>query len=275
MPPATAIAEADNFEIAQSGVSKKITKTQLRALLFSDPDFAVPAALPQNGDVVSYSGTDFVTGATPRWRVVPAVAYTATAVASASTITFSGAVPASGVNLKGGDYFAVGDPVRVVISATTYYGICTDVSDTTLTIMGPSLPTGTAITSVSVGTPDMVRQIPLYVGKDGYAASAADLTAGTLRWRGRTGYLVWFAGTHDTTGQPKINVKCNGNLVSTADSTNGIQLSATPGTFVETAAATISQTNYAIADSQNVVVSVTSAVATQNNLSMSLVFVVP
>ena len=36
---ATNLAEADIFEIEQSGVSKKVTKTQLRSLLFSDPAF--------------------------------------------------------------------------------------------------------------------------------------------------------------------------------------------------------------------------------------------
>ena len=272
---ASSIKEADIFEIEQDGISKKITKTQLRSLMFSDPAFSVPDTVPQNGEVVSYNGTDFVTGAAPRWRVVPAAAYTATAVATTSQITFSGAAQANGVNLKAGDYFAIGDPVRTVISGTTYYGICTAVSDTLLTITGAALPTATAITSVSVGTPEMVRQIPIYVGKAAYAESVADLTAGKFRWRGRTGYLVTFSGAHETTGQPKINIKCNGNLVSTNDSTNGIQLSATPGEFVNNSAVAISQANYAIADSQNVTVSVTAAVASQDYLSMSLVFVVP
>lgn len=270
---ATTIAEADVFEIEQAGISKKITKTQLRSLLFSDPAFSV--ALPQNGDVLSHNGTDFVAGAAPRWRVVPAAAYTTTAVANSSQITFAGLVPGSGINRKGGDYFSVGSAVRTVIGATTYYGMCTAISDTTLTITGAPLPTATAITSLSVGTCDMIVLIPVYVGKDAYATSVADITAATLRWRGRTGYLVSFSAAHETTGQPKINVKCNGNLVSTNDSNNGIQLSATPGTFVDNAAVAISQANYAIADSQNVVIRVTAAVATQNNLSVSLVFVVP
>lgn len=272
---ATTIAEADVFEIEQSGVSKKITKTQLRALMFSDPAFVTPAAVPQNGDLVSHNGTDFIVGAIPRWRVVPAAAYTVGAVANNYQITFSGAIPASGVNRKAGDYFAVGSPVRVVIGSTTFYGICTAVADALLTITGPPLTLATAIVSVSVGTPDMVQQIPVYVGKAGYAAAVADLTAGQFRWRGRTGYLVAFSGSHETTGQPKINIKCNGNLVSTNDASNGIQLSATPGTWVDNPVATISQTNYAIADSQNVVVRVTALVATQNYLSLALVFVVP
>lgn len=272
---ATTIKEADLFEIEQDGISKQITKTQLRSLMFSDPAFSVPDTVPQNGEVVSYNGTDFVTGAVPRWRVVPSAAYTTTAVANSFQITFSGAAQANGVNLKGGDYFAIGDPVRTVIGSTTYYGICTAIADNLLTIAGAPLQTATAIVSLSVGTPEMVRQIPIYVTNDDYAVAVGDMTAGTFRWRGRTGYLVAFSGAHSTTGQPKINVKCNGNLVSTNDSNLGIQLSATPGTFVDNSAVAISQANYAIADAQSVVVRVTAEVATQRYLSMSLTFVVP
>lgn len=271
----TTLAEADLFEIEQSGVSKKITKTQLRSLMFSDPAFAVPAYLPKEGDIVSYSGTDFTAGAAPRWRVVPIEAYTEASVATTSTITFAGGADANGVKLGGTDYFAVGDPVRVVIGATTYYSICSAISDTELQITGAPLATSTAIASLSVGPPEMVRYVPIYVGKAAYAESVADLTAGTLRWRGRTGHLVAFSGAHETTGQPKINIKCNGLLVGTADSDKGIQLSATPGTFVDNPRVSISRPNYSIADAQNVVVRVTEAVASQDNLSMLLVFVVP
>lgn len=272
---ATELNEADIFEIEQAGVSKKLTKQQLRALMYSDPLFASPALLPKTGDVLQYNGTDFAPGAVPQWRVIDQVAYTEASVATSSTITFAGGGPTNGVNLKGGDYFAVGDPVRVVISAVSYYGICSAVSDTLLTITGAPLPLSTAITSLSVGRPDMVKRIPIFVGKSDYAASVANINAGVLRWRGRTGYLVTFSATHDTTGQPKINIKCNGNLVSTNDSNNGIQLSATPGTFVDNSAVAISTANYAIADSQDVVISVTAAVSSQNFLSVMLVFVVP
>lgn len=267
------VKEADVFELEQDGISKKVTKTQLRSLLLSDPEFAT--ALPQDGDVISYNGSDFISGASPRWRVVPTAAYTTSLVLSSSQISFSGAAPSSGINRKGGDYFEVGSPVKTVISGVAYYGICTAISNTVLTIAGAPLPTGTAITSLSVGKQDMIVQVPMFVGKSDYSASVGDLTAATMRWRGRTGYLVMFSGTHETTGRPKINIKCNGNLVSTNDSNNGIQLSATPGTFTDNSAVAISASNYAIADSQNVVIRITSAVASQNNLSMTLVFVVP
>ena len=275
LPAATTFGETDIFAIEQGGVSKKLTKTQLRALLLSDPAFAVPLLLPQNGDIVSYNGTDFIAGENPRWRVINPAAYQINAVTNVSQITFGGgASPTSGIYRRANDYFAIGTPVRVVIGSTTYYGICSAVTNTTLTIQGPPLQLSTTIVSVSAGTPDMVKQVPIYVGKAAYATTVAD-QPGTFRWRGRTGYLVSFAAAHATTGVPKVNVKCNNNLVSTADTTKGIQLSSTPGTFVETAAATISLANYAIADSQNVVVRVTEAVASQDYLSMTLLFVVP
>lgn len=270
---ATTLAEADEFEIEQSGVSKKITKAQLRQLLLNDPAFSF--AIPQEGDVPVYDGSDFSAGALPRWRVINQAAYTEASPSSSSTITFDGGSMTNGIKLKASDYFAVGSPVRTEIGTDTfYYGICTAVTDSLITIAGAPLALS-PILSLAVGTPEMVRQIPIYVGKAAYAQVVADLTAGKLRWWGRTGYLVAFSGAHETTGQPKINVKCNGNLVSTNDSNNGIQLSATPGTFVDNPAVEIDPANYVIAHGQDVVIRVTALVGSQSYLSMSLVFVVP
>jgi len=275
LTPATTFGEADSIEIAQSGVSKKLTKSQIRKLLFTDPAFAVPAVVPKQGDVVSYAGSDFVTGPIPRWRVIDPVAYNAATPASTSQITFAGGPIASGVYRKAGDYFAVGDPVRTEIGiGTYYYGIVTAVTDTLLTITGAPLPLS-PILSLSVGQPNMVRQIAIHVSRQSYANAIGDILGVGHRWRGRTGYLVTFSATHASTGQPKINVKCNGNLVSSNDASNGIQLSATPGTFVDNSAVAITAANYVIADAQTIAVRVTAAVASQDFLIVCLVFVVP
>jgi hypothetical protein len=53
-------------------------------------------------------------------------------------------------------------------------------------------------------------------------------------------------GTVDTDTQPKVNVKIASGLVFTGDSNKGIQLSATPGTWVAPTAVALNTTNYDI-----------------------------
>ena len=101
LPAATNLGEADEFEIEQGGVSKKITKTQLRSLMFSDPSFSVP--LPQLGDSLTFNGTDFVSGERGGWRVINQAAYTEAAPASTSTITFVGCSAVSGIEMRATD----------------------------------------------------------------------------------------------------------------------------------------------------------------------------
>lgn len=284
MTAGTVLNEADVFEIEQAGVSKKITKTQLRALLFSDPAFAVPVALPQNGDAVSYDGTDFVTGAVPRWRVVHTDAYTEGAVASSSTITFAGGGPTSGIKLKGGDYFAVGSPVRVVIGATSYYGICTAVTDLLLTISGASLPISTAIVSLSVGTPGMVRHVQMAVPATTYNASTTlVLPKGCVhRWRGSTGHLVAYSCSHmNTSGTTVVSLQMNNGGgaapdVSVAGVIPAAGASATVhGVFVDSAVGTLNVANVTIADRQTITAKTPTIGGTADFLIICMTFVVP
>ena len=288
----TVLNETDVFEIEQAGVSKQITKAQLRKLMFSDPAFAVPAALPQNGDVVSYSGTDFVTGAAPRWRVVPAAAYTATAVASSSTITFSGAAPANGINLKATDYFSAGLPVRVVIGITTYYGICHGATTSTilLAISGASLPLSTAITSLSVGTVDMVKTVNMAYGN---AASASAFGTGSVytgfgatvaiprglshRWHGASGYLVSASAAHtNVSSTTVVNFKMNaGTNVLTSGLTPAAGGTTTQGAFVDSALGDIIAANAVIADRQTITTVCTNVGGAAESLVACLTFVVP
>jgi hypothetical protein len=274
---ATTIAEADVFEIEQSGISKKITKAQLRALLFSDPAFSV--VTPQSGDSVTYSGSDWVVGAPGRWRVVNQAAYTEASPASSSTITFTGGGPTGGINLKAGDYFSVGSPVRMVSGGVPYYGICTAVTDTLLTMSGMIMPL-TAITSLSVGTPDMVKTVEMMFPETTYntLGAAVALNKGcTHRWRGATGYLVAYSCSHmNTSSTTVVNLKMNGGSnVSTAGVIPAAGTSTTHGAFVDSALGDLIAANVAIADKQTITAVVPTAGGTADYLIICMTFIVP
>lgn len=275
---ASEVTEATVFEIEQSGVSKKLTKTQLRSLLFSDPAFSV--VLPQKGDSLTYNGTDFVSGARGGWRTVPQAAYTEASPASTSTITFAGGAAASGINLRGGDYFAVGSPVRVEIGASTYYyGICTAVTDTLLTMSGMILPL-TTIISLAVGTNEMVKYVDLHYPTTTYntLGAAVPLAFGCVHhWRGASGYLVAASASHTgTSSTTVINFKMNaGTNVLTSGITVGAGGASTRGTAVNSTLGDIIAANAVIADSQAITVVVPTAGGTANYLIACLTFIVP
>jgi hypothetical protein len=280
---ATNIQEADVLEIEQDGISKKITKTQLRSLLLSDPDFAT--VLPQAGDSLTYNGTDWATGARGGWRTVPQAAYTFASPTSTSTITFDGSTTTDGINLKAGDYFSVGSPVRVEIGASTYfYGICTAVSDTLLTMSGMILPLS-AITSLAVGTKEMVKHVDLrYAGTEasdvytGFGATTAIPRGMSHQWRGATGYLVAASAAHtNTSSTTVINFKMNaGSNVLTSGLTPAAGGSATAqGAFVDSALGDIIAANAAIADKQTITTVCTTAGTTAESLVACLTFIVP
>jgi len=276
----TTLGENDVFEIEQVGVSKKITKQQLRALLFSDPAFAVPAALPQKGDIVSYDGSDFLTGPFPKWRVIHQNAYSEATPASSSTITFDGGAITNGIRLKATDYFSVGTPVRVEIGASVfYYGICTAVTDTLLTISGAILPLS-AILSLAVGTRDMVKTVEMMFPATTYNTLGASvpLNKGCLhRWRGATGYLAAYSCSHmNTSSTTVVNLKMNGGTnVSTAGVIPAAGTSTTHGAFVDSALGDLIAANVAIADKQTITAVVTTAGGTADFLIICMIFIVP
>ena len=282
----TVINEADVFEIEQSSISKKLTKTQLRKLLYSDPAFSV--VLPQKGDSLTYNGTDWVAGARGGWRTVPVEAYTEEQpLPSSSTITFAGTAVSAGINRKGGDYFAIGSPVRVEIgTGLFFYGICSAISDTLLTMSGMIMPTTTNITSLAVGTPDMVKHVDMSYG---YAAGTTAVYTGfgatnpiprglTHRWRGRTGYLVAASAAHtNTSSATVINFKMNaGTNVLTSGLTPAAGGSTTTqGAYVDSANGEIIAANAAIAEKQNITVVCTTVSGTAESLTVCLTFIVP
>gem|GEM_PF-1029693 len=322
MPAATVLNGTDLFEIEQSGVSKKLTKTQLAALLLpapalfsgltaatflNDADLFVleqssailkltklqfvtllgtggitvdQTILKQNGDVIYYDGTDYLTGPTSRWRVVHQNAYTEAAVFSSSSITFAGGGPTGGIYLKGGQYFSVGSPVRTVIAGTTYYGICTAVTDTLLTINGAILPTASAIDSLSVGSLDMLRHITMRFPAVTYNTLGAGvvLNKGCIhRWHGATGYLCSYAVSHmNTSATTQVTLQMNGgsDVISTGVIPNA-GTSTLHGGFVENAAGTLIAANLAIAHNQTITAKVPVAGGTADFLIIDMTFVVP
>lgn len=280
---ATVVQEDDVFEIEQDGVSKKITKQQLRDLLFDDPDETFAYAQP--GDSLTYDGTNWLAGVRGGWRTIHQDAYTEASPASTSTITFAGGGPTNGIKLKGGDYFSVGSPVRVEIGASTYYyGICTAVSDTLLTMSGMILPLS-AITSLAVGTKEMIKYVDMrYAGTEasdvytGFGAGTAIPRGLSHQWRGATGYLVAASAAHtNTSSTTVINFKMNaGSNVLTSGLTPAAGGSATTqGAFTDSALGDIIAANAVIADKQTITTVCTTVGGTAESLVVCLTFIVP
>lgn len=276
----SALNDPDLFAVEQAGVIMKLTKLQLLTLLGLGGITVDQTILKQNGDVVYYDGTNYVTGPTPRWRVIHQDAYTEAAVASSSTITFAGGGPTGQIYLKGGDYFSVGSPVRVVISATTYYGICTAVTDTLLTISGAILPTATAITSLSVGSQDMVKRVSMsFVAATYNASTTLVLTKGCQhRWHGATGYLCSYSVAHmNTSATTEVTLQMNGgsDVVATGVIPAAGASAILYGAFTESAAGTLIAANLAIAHNQTITAKTPTAGGSADYLVINMTFVVP
>lgn len=282
------VAGTDELLVCQSGVGKKATVDAVGLIILADAaDFIETLAqaaladtdklLVSQGGIEKYTTltalADYIAGEStdPEWTTISGTKYTATP-ASTSTITFSDTSD-----------LAVGRPVRYTYGGTTYYGIITAIAtNSLLTIAGAPLDVGQDLTALEIGTSGQVVIMDLQVAGT-YADGVEDILAGTanryIRWRKSAAYLVALSATHKTadTGaaQPKLNVKVAGNLVSTEDSSAGLQLS-TSGAWVNGSAVAISAANYAVAFNDALELRVTAAGTNGNaaNLSASLVFVV-
>lgn len=232
---ATTLAGTELMEIVQSSSNKKLTLDNL-------------------GNLGGYK----------RWTLIGTSKYTATP-ASTSRVTMSDT----------SDMY-VGAPLKYTYNSSTYYGIVSAISaNSYIDIKGAALNTGQNLTALSVGRPEMAVQVNLFVPST-YATSTQDLLANKAnaycKWRMGAAYLVAFSGaqkTADSTSNPKVNVKVNGNAVSTADSNNGIQLS-TAGTWVDNSAIAINTSNYAIANGDAIEVACTAAGGTQDAANLSI-----
>ena len=275
----TSLDDADLFEIEQGGVSKKMTKAQLRTLLFNNALELDDTILPIQGDVSAYDGTNWVASAKPRWRVIPQEAYTESAVASSSTITFAGGGPTDNIYLGADDYFEVGMPVRVVISGTTYYGIAVTVAETLLTIAGAILPTGTAITSVSVGSKDMVKRVSMgFAGTTYNGSSTLILTKGCQHyWMGGTGYLCRYTVMHmNTSSTTEVTLQMNGGSdVIATGVIPGAGTSTTYGAATASGNGTLIAANLAISNGELVTAKTPTVGGTADYLIIDMLFVIP
>jgi len=277
---ADTLADADLFVVEQSGVIMKLTKLELVTLLDLDFITVDQSITRQQGDIISYDGANYVTGETPLWQVVHQDAYTEAAVASSSTITFAGGGPTDGIKLKGGEYFAVGSPVRVVMAARTIYGICTAVTDTLLTISGASLTLATAIISLSVGSRSMLRHVQLKFSAVTYnTATGTDLAKNCrTTWKGPTGHLVACSASHmNTSATTIININLqNGGFSLTPGLTVAAGTATTHGAFVDAASGTFNISDFVKAvDGMNVMVRATTLGGSADFLIVCLTFVVP
>lgn len=264
-PPGATGGEANTVANVGSGedVFKEKSGTELRFRGIAAGSNRV--SVTTNGDNIEVDIAGDVVG---RWRTIATSRYTATP-ASTSSITMS--------NTAG---ITVGTPIRYTYSATVFYGIVTAVTaDTSITVAGAPLNTGVALTALEIGNPEQVVQLATFVGGN-YADDQDDLLVADMkayvRWKLGRGYLVQMEFTHATaagTTQPWINVKVGGDLVGTADTVLGLQLS-TAGAWVESAVAT-DTTNYVIDRNEAIELTCTAAGVgdAAENLSGNLVFV--
>jgi len=268
---ATTLGDDDVFEIEQAGVSKKATALLLSNRLSvsgTTPLELDGDILPQSGDVIFYDGSNYVTYKNPdigpppqyiskaarHWRVINAAAYTTTAVASSYEITFTGGSPTGRIYLKASDYFSVGSPVRTVIAGTTYYGICTAVTDTLLTIAGGILPLATAITSLSVGTPDMVKSLTLvHTGVSNWSGFSIIYYGCVHNWNGPVGYLCHLsAASMGSAIAAGFDVGFGGSIVNTNEIVLTYGTPTTYGAFLDLPPGTIINSECSIFDGQDI-----------------------
>jgi len=176
------------------------------------------------------------------WQPVASSKYTALPPTT-STLTMSDT----------GD-MAIGLPLKYAYGGTTYYGIITAVSeDASITIAGAAFDTGQSLTALHVGLASQVVVEEFHVDSpygDAVEDILAEIGERNYKWQRANAYLVVFSGTNhwpdSGVTEPKINIKIDGSLVSTNDSNNGIQLSATADTWVDNSAVAISTSNYDI-----------------------------
>lgn len=166
-----------------------------------------------------------VTPAAARWSAVSSSKYTASAPASTSTVTFSDTAD-----------LAMGLPVRIEQSGAYSYGRITGITtDTLLTIAGEPLTAATPITALEIGLPELLVAMPLPLVDGTYGDGTttgliAEDTPARVRWMHGPARIIDFELVHvtdDTTANPKLNLRVGGTNLSTADSTNGLQVSTT------------------------------------------------
>jgi len=172
----------------------------------------------------------------------------------------------------------VGLPIKWTQAGTVYYAIVVTVTaNVSITIRGAPFQTGGVVVSnLYVGAPELVQTREFYV-PGAFGVAVQDILASVggqyARWDLGAARLVTFAAvekTADTGTEPKINVKSNGNLVSTEDGNLGLQPVAA-GTWVYNSNVAIETTNYIVSRGHALDIRCTAAGGAGNAADLSLV----
>lgn len=189
--------------------------------------------------------------------------------ASTSTITMA-------ADLTG--WLKAGVPVKFKLSGSYYYAILTAVASNLLTIAGAPLTTGDGdLEELYVGDPRKVHVVPFHIAGE-YADGANTTLLATdakqpYEWELPPAYLVKFRAYSDTDGDstdPKVNVSIGGDKVGTANSNDGLEMTAAQ-TWYSTVV-DINTSNYSIAYDEAVEIT-TTAGAGADDLTVLCVFV--
>jgi hypothetical protein len=172
---------------------------------------------------------------------------------------------------------AVGRALRYTIATVDYYGIVSAISaDTYIDIMGA--PLSGDVTALW-HSDKKAQSFQIFIAGASFAATGADkldtIMKAATRWPLERGYLVGYSTklkTADTSAGPKININIAAAAVSTNDSNNGVQATAS---WVDNPLVAINTTNYDIDWHDALTVNCTAAAATGNaaDLSVDLHFV--
>lgn len=245
LPDAVSLSDGDYIPISQGGITGKMQMADYR------------------DDIRSQN----------RWRILAASRYTATPV-SATRLTMSDTTA-----------ILVGAPMRVFQDTVYKYGIVTAVSaNAYVDIIGVPLGTGTGISSLELGLPEMVAVMDFFVSGSYAVALQADLIRTYVGyaplWSLSPGFLVGvrFSGrVRSSTPYPKVNVLINGYSRSlTSDSGLGLEMIGVSGAPVSNVAGSIDPAHYRIVKDQTVDLEVTLAGGTSiqaQDLTATLTFI--
>lgn len=245
---------------------------------FSGDDIAV---IVRDGQTVKIRAADMVEAAVDRvidtveasqeirWRSIPKEDLEPTPISSSRIGIASSA-------------FRVGLPVRWTVDGVNYFGMVADASPGNyIDVRGPAIDVAKTISDVAMGGAERVAQLEIFIA-GGYGASLGEKIASAMksysRWSMGPARVVSFAAAHnraDTTSQPKVNIKLNGNPVSSADGGLGVRLPNTAGQWTENPLATIVAADYAVSYGSTFEVEVTAVAGTGNasGLTVNIVIV--
>lgn len=249
LPSATEFAGDDLIAIVQDNETRKI-----RAADFLEK------ALSETLDQVAAEQSN-------RWRIVPDSDWDATPLTTSRISTDS-------------PMLTVGTPIRVVQGGVTRYVIVSAKAASHVDVLGPALNIAQTITLLEASTPDRVVQVDMFIAGF-YGSSTGDKLVSVMRTRNRwmmgPARIAHFAAVQhaaDSTVQPRVNLKVNANLVSTANSNQGIDLS-TAGTWVDNPVATINSANASMVfgDSMEINVAIAAGTGNASDLTLSVLLI--